>query len=59
MNWVSFFVSLCYNIPCYVSGKQVKLLYEPVAVRHVRRFFYEGATIFGQAIGRKPEKAEK
>jgi len=27
-------VFLCYNAYVFVSGKQVKFLYEPVAVRH-------------------------
>ncbi len=49
---VSFFSSLCYNDHVFVTGKQVKLLYEPVAVRHVPYFFLpETPQPPGQAIG--------
>ena len=49
---VSFFSVLCYNNSVCVTGKQVKLLYEPVAVRHVLYFFLpETPQPPGQAIG--------
>ena len=51
-NRVSFFIFLCYNPFVFVSGKQVKLLYEPVAVRHAVYFFLpETPQPPGQAIG--------
>ena len=50
--WVPFFLALWYNHLVFVSGKQVKLLYEPVAVRHVRYFSLpEAPQPSGQAIG--------
>ena len=57
---VSFFSALCYNNPVCVTGKQVQLLYEPVAVRHVLYFFLpEAPQLPGQAIGnfREGEKS--
>lgn len=49
-----------YNPLVYVSGKQVKLLYEPVAVRHVFDFSLpEVPQPLGQAIGDFREGEER
>ena len=58
--WVPFFLALWYNHLVFVSGKQVQLLYEPVAVRHDITFFLpETPQTPGQAIGaiREGEKS--
>ncbi len=49
---ISFYKNMWYNLIVFVSGKQVQLLYEPVAVRHVLYFFLpETPQPPGQAIG--------
>ncbi len=55
-----FFEDMWYNLLVFVSGKQVQLLYEPVAVRHAIYFFLpEAPQLPGQAIGdfREGEKS--